>query len=100
VAAGELSRQTLDGVHSAVAEFDGYRDGVDGDMAGLTQCGRRPGLRRFSGKLACWLGSSPWGPDREHQLQVGCRCRHPRRQNVIYITFCLCSWSLADSHRL
>ena len=77
MAAGELSRQTLDGVHSAVAEFDGYRDGVDGDMAGLTQCGRRPGLRRFSGKLACWLGSSPWGPDREHQLQVGCRCRHP-----------------------
>ena len=99
MAAGELSRQTLDGVHPGVAEFDGYRDGVGGDMAGLTQCGRRPGLRRFYGKLASWLGSSP------RVLIVSINCRSAagadtRRQNVIYITFCVCSWPLADSHRL
>jgi hypothetical protein len=82
VAAGELSRQTLDGVHPGVAEFDGYRDGVDGDMAGLTQCGRRPGFPASSRAGSAVLPGV---------LIVSINCRSAagadtRRHNVIYIT--------------
>ena len=91
-------------MHPGVAEFNGYRDGVDGDRAGLTQCVRRPRSAPVSGKLACWRGSS----SRVLIVSISCRppagCRH-RSQNVIYVTF-ICVFvvtggqpqTLADTH--
>ena len=91
-------------MHPGVAEFNGYRDGVDGDMAGLTQCGRRPRSAPVSGKLACWLGGSSRGPDREHRLQAAHGCRHPEPECDLRHILCVSvvtggqPQTLADTH--